>query len=84
MKLTDLSHCQLERELSKVQAVCKNSTCMSEDAPGGPTRLVDDSSSRVDPTTDIICDEMLVKIEALKERLALWRRRLHELVCMLG
>uniref|UniRef100_A0A8D3DYT0 Leucine rich repeat containing 9 n=1 Tax=Scophthalmus maximus TaxID=52904 RepID=A0A8D3DYT0_SCOMX len=79
-----LSHAlkNLERELSKVQAVCKNSTCMSEDAPGGPTRLVDDSSSRVDPTTDIICDEMLVKIEALKERLALWRRRLHEIeVC---
>ncbi|GLD62379.1 leucine-rich repeat-containing protein 9-like protein, partial [Lates japonicus] len=74
----------LERELSKVQAGCKMSTCTLEDEPGGRTQLVEGSSDRCDPTTDISCDpameaKILTKMEALRERLTLWTRRLDEI-----
>ncbi|XP_030299252.1 leucine-rich repeat-containing protein 9 isoform X2 [Sparus aurata] len=66
----------LERELSKVPAGRKKSACMSE---VGFIHLAEG-----DPTTDIGCDpalehKILNKIEALKERLVLWTRRLDEI-----
>ncbi|XP_035023864.2 leucine-rich repeat-containing protein 9 isoform X1 [Hippoglossus stenolepis] len=81
-----LSHSlkNLERELSKVLTGCKKSACKLDDAPGGPTHLVDGSSNRWDPTTDVSCDptmepKILIKMEALRERLTLWMKRLNEI-----
>ncbi|KAA8582195.1 hypothetical protein FQN60_008935 [Etheostoma spectabile] len=71
----------LERELSKVPASCKKSSCTLED---GSTHLVEGSAYRSDPTTDISPDlamqhKILSKIEALRERLVQWTRRLNEI-----
>ncbi|XP_035529277.1 leucine-rich repeat-containing protein 9 [Morone saxatilis] len=71
----------LEHELSKGPATCKKSACTLED---GSTHLVDGSADRSDPTTDISRDpamehKILSKIEALRERLLLWTRRLNEI-----
>ncbi|XP_019940178.2 leucine-rich repeat-containing protein 9 isoform X2 [Paralichthys olivaceus] len=81
-----LSHAlrNLERELSKVLPACKKSACTLDDAPGGPTHPVDGSSNRWDPPTDVSCDPTMepkirIKIEALRERLTLWTRRLNEI-----
>ncbi|XP_056250018.1 leucine-rich repeat-containing protein 9 isoform X2 [Seriola aureovittata] len=81
-----LSHAlkNLERELSKVLAGCKKSTCTLEDEPGGQTHLVEGSSDRCDPTTDIsrnpaMESKILIKMEALRERLTIWTRRLDEI-----
>lgn len=66
---------QLERELSRVPAGCKKSSCMLDD------RSID----RSDPTSDNSGDpamehKILSKIVALKERLVLWKKRLDESV----
>ncbi|XP_039994007.1 leucine-rich repeat-containing protein 9 isoform X3 [Xiphias gladius] len=81
-----LSHAlkNLERELSKVLAGFKMSTCTLEDELEGPTQLVEVSSDGCDPTTDISCDpsmepKILIKMESLRERLAPWTRRLEEI-----
>ncbi|KAM9341102.1 leucine-rich repeat-containing protein 9 [Symphorus nematophorus] len=71
----------LERELSKSLAGCKKSASTMED---GSNHLVEDSANRSDPAADISCDpavehKILNKIEALKERLVLWTRRLDEI-----
>ncbi|XP_038584816.1 leucine-rich repeat-containing protein 9 isoform X3 [Micropterus salmoides] len=71
----------LERELSKVPASCKKSSCTLDD---GSTHLVEGSAVRRDPTADISRDlamerKILSKIEALRERLGLWMRRLDEI-----
>ncbi|XP_070836208.1 leucine-rich repeat-containing protein 9 isoform X2 [Chaetodon trifascialis] len=71
----------LERELSKVPASSKKSTCTPDD---GSTHPVEGSTDRNDPTTDISRDpaielKILSKIEALRERLVLWTRRLDEI-----
>ncbi|XP_051237082.1 leucine-rich repeat-containing protein 9 isoform X1 [Dicentrarchus labrax] len=71
----------LEHELSKVPATCKKSACTLED---GLTHLVEGSADRSDPTTDISRDPAMEhkihsKIEALRERLLLWTRRLNEI-----
>nr|XP_046268045.1 leucine-rich repeat-containing protein 9 isoform X2 [Scatophagus argus] len=63
----------LERELSKAPAGCKKSACTTES-----------STDRSDPTADISRDhdmerKILSKIEALRERLVLWTRRLDEI-----
>ncbi|XP_059209989.1 leucine-rich repeat-containing protein 9 isoform X3 [Centropristis striata] len=78
-----LSHAlkSLERELSKVPTGYKKSACMLED---GLSHLVDGSADRSDPNTDISRDpatedKILIKIEALRERLVLWMRRLDEI-----
>lgn len=73
---------QLERELAKVPAGCKKSACTSED---GSTQAVEGPADRSEQTADIGRDpaleqKILSKIEALKERLALWTRRLEESV----
>uniref|UniRef100_A0A7N8YRZ6 Leucine rich repeat containing 9 n=1 Tax=Mastacembelus armatus TaxID=205130 RepID=A0A7N8YRZ6_9TELE len=75
----------LERELSKVPTGFKVSACMLGDEPGGSTHQVESSAERSNPATDITCDpamesRILKKIEALRERLMVWTRRLHELV----
>ncbi|XP_040916935.1 leucine-rich repeat-containing protein 9 [Toxotes jaculatrix] len=81
-----LSHAlkNLERELSKVLAGCKKSACTLEDEPGGPTHLVEASPDRCDSASDISCDpaiepKILTKMEALRERITLWMRRLDEI-----
>ncbi|XP_060938945.1 leucine-rich repeat-containing protein 9 [Limanda limanda] len=81
-----LSHSfkNLERELSKVLTSRKKSACKLDDVPGGPTHLVDGSSNRCDPTTDVSCDptmepKILIKMKALRERLTLWKKRLNEI-----
>ncbi|XP_074516923.1 leucine-rich repeat-containing protein 9 isoform X1 [Sebastes fasciatus] len=71
----------LERELSKVPAGCKKSACTLEDES---THLVEGSTDRGYPTTDISRDPAMdhkihSKIEALRERLVLWTRRLDEI-----
>ncbi|XP_041669217.1 leucine-rich repeat-containing protein 9 [Cheilinus undulatus] len=71
----------LERELSKVPAGCKKSACISEDAS---SHLVEGSADRSDTTVDISHDpalesKMLRKIEALRERLELWTRKMDEI-----
>ncbi|XP_044023700.1 leucine-rich repeat-containing protein 9 isoform X2 [Siniperca chuatsi] len=78
-----LSHTlkNLERELSKLPASCKKSASTLED---GRTHLVEDSAVRSDPTADISHDpamehKILNKIEALRERIGLWTRRLDEI-----
>ncbi|XP_019132652.2 leucine-rich repeat-containing protein 9 isoform X2 [Larimichthys crocea] len=70
----------LERELSKVAAGCKKSACTLGDEL---IHLVEGSADRNDLTADIFQDpdmerKILSKIEALKERLLLWTRRLNE------
>lgn len=55
---------------------------------GGSTHLVEGSVDRSDQTTDISHDpatehKILSKIEALRERLALWTRRLDESVYLI-
>uniref|UniRef100_A0A7N8YKB7 Leucine rich repeat containing 9 n=1 Tax=Mastacembelus armatus TaxID=205130 RepID=A0A7N8YKB7_9TELE len=52
--------------------------------PGGSTHQVESSAERSNPATDITCDpamesRILKKIEALRERLMVWTRRLHEI-----
>ncbi|XP_026155221.1 leucine-rich repeat-containing protein 9 isoform X2 [Mastacembelus armatus] len=74
----------LERELSKVPTGFKVSACMLGDEPGGSTHQVESSAERSNPATDITCDpamesRILKKIEALRERLMVWTRRLHEI-----
>ncbi|XP_054470363.1 leucine-rich repeat-containing protein 9 [Anoplopoma fimbria] len=71
----------LEGELSKVPASVKKSSCTLED---GSSHLVEGSIDRSDPTTDINRDpamehKILSKIQALRERLVLWTRRLDEI-----
>ncbi|XP_034077932.1 leucine-rich repeat-containing protein 9 isoform X1 [Gymnodraco acuticeps] len=66
----------LERELP---ASCKKSACTMED---GSTHLVEGSIDRSDITTDIspaMQHKILSKIEAMRERLQLWARRLQEI-----
>uniref|UniRef100_A0A3P8UK33 Leucine rich repeat containing 9 n=1 Tax=Cynoglossus semilaevis TaxID=244447 RepID=A0A3P8UK33_CYNSE len=82
-----LSHTlkNLERELSKVLAGGRNSACIKEEEPEELTKQGEDLSNSCDPTTDIIgCDpametKILKKIAAVKERLSVWMRRLHEI-----
>ncbi|XP_071353639.1 leucine-rich repeat-containing protein 9 isoform X2 [Trachinotus anak] len=81
-----LSHAlkNLERELSKVLAGCKKSVCTLEDEPGGQTPLGEGSSDKFDPTTDITHDpamesKILIKMEAMRERLTIWMTRLDEI-----
>lgn len=77
---------QLERELSKVLAGGRNFACIKEEEPEELTKQGEDLSNSCDPTTDIIgCDpametKILKKIAAVKERLSVWMRRLHEYV----
>ncbi|XP_068582596.1 leucine-rich repeat-containing protein 9 isoform X2 [Cebidichthys violaceus] len=71
----------LEGELSKVPAGCKKSAAASED---GSTRPVEGSIDRSDQTADISRDpaverKILGKIDALRERLVPWTRRLDEI-----
>ncbi|XP_075964574.1 leucine-rich repeat-containing protein 9 [Anarhichas minor] len=71
----------LEGELSKVPASCKKPACTLED---GSTRAVEGSIDRSDQTTDISRDpavehKILNKIDALRERLVPWMRRLNEI-----
>ncbi|KAK5857406.1 hypothetical protein PBY51_010654 [Eleginops maclovinus] len=66
----------LEREMP---ASCKKSACTMED---GSTHLVEGSIDRSDITADIspaMEHKILSKIEALRERLQLWTRRLKEI-----
>ncbi|KAM8915276.1 leucine-rich repeat-containing protein 9 isoform 2-T2 [Spinachia spinachia] len=70
----------LEGELSKVHASCKKSACTLEDRS---THLLEGPVNRSDPTDDTVCDpalehKILRKIDALRERLVLWTRRLDE------
>ena len=65
-----------------VPASSKRSACTSDD---GTPHLVECSADRGDPATDISRDpameqKILGKIEALRERLELWTRRLEESV----
>lgn len=65
-----------------MRASCKKSACTLEDES---THLVEGSADRSDPTTDISRDpamehKILSKIEALRERLVQWTRRLNESV----
>lgn len=67
---------------------CKTSASTVEGEPG-LTHVNEGSANRSDPTTDVNCDpalqpKILLKMEALRERLMLWTRRLNELVCALG
>uniref|UniRef100_A0A7N6A1T7 Leucine rich repeat containing 9 n=1 Tax=Anabas testudineus TaxID=64144 RepID=A0A7N6A1T7_ANATE len=80
-----LSHAlkDLERELSRMLAGCKKSACIVEGDPGGSSHVVDGSASRRDPTTDVSHDpavesKILFKMEALRERLVFWTRRLNK------
>ncbi|XP_068436972.1 leucine-rich repeat-containing protein 9 isoform X2 [Clinocottus analis] len=71
----------LEGELSKAPASCKKSACTTEE---GTTHLVEGSIDRSDPATDFSRNpatehEILSKIDALRERLVLWTRRLDEI-----
>uniref|UniRef100_UPI0037E8E735 leucine-rich repeat-containing protein 9 n=1 Tax=Semicossyphus pulcher TaxID=241346 RepID=UPI0037E8E735 len=71
----------LERELSKVPAGCKKSAGTLDDEA---SHLLEGSADRFDPPTDISAwsameHKILNKIEALKERLELWTRRLDEI-----
>ncbi|XP_026195346.1 leucine-rich repeat-containing protein 9 isoform X2 [Anabas testudineus] len=81
-----LSHAlkDLERELSRMLAGCKKSACIVEGDPGGSSHVVDGSASRRDPTTDVSHDpavesKILFKMEALRERLVFWTRRLNKI-----
>ncbi|XP_037343021.2 leucine-rich repeat-containing protein 9 [Pungitius pungitius] len=70
----------LEGELSKVQASLKKPACALEDSS---THLGEGSIDRSDSTNDTGCDpalehKILSKIDALRERLVLWTRRLDE------
>ncbi len=63
-------------------AGCKKSACTLED---GSAHLVEAVADRSDPAADVSCDpvmerKILSKIEALKERLVQWTRRLDESV----
>lgn len=63
----------------------KKSACTLED---GSTHLVESSADRSDPTIDVSRDpamehKILSKIEALRERLVLWTRRLDEYVYLI-
>ncbi|XP_022077491.2 leucine-rich repeat-containing protein 9 isoform X1 [Acanthochromis polyacanthus] len=74
----------LERELSMVLLGCKKSACRSGDEPGGPNHLEEGLPERSDSSHDIGHDpamehKILHKIEALKERLKLWTRRMEEI-----
>lgn len=69
-------------------AGCKKSASTVEGEPAGLTHMVEGSANRSDPTSDVSCDpalesKILLKMEALRERLILWTRRLNELVCAL-
>ncbi|KAK9533678.1 hypothetical protein VZT92_008781 [Zoarces viviparus] len=71
----------LEGELSKVPASCEKSACTLED---GSAHSVEGSIDRSDQTTDISRDpaaeyKILSKIDALRERLVPWMRRLNEI-----
>ncbi|XP_041810349.1 leucine-rich repeat-containing protein 9 [Chelmon rostratus] len=71
----------LEHELSKLPAGSKKSACTLDD---GSTHLVEGVADRSDPTAHVSHDpaialKILNKIEALRERLALWTRRLDEI-----
>ncbi|KAK2826054.1 hypothetical protein Q5P01_020268 [Channa striata] len=70
----------LEGELFKVPAGCK----MLECEPGALNQLVEESANRSDPTADCSQDPALeskirFKMEALRERLMFWTRRLNEI-----
>ncbi|KAG7511180.1 leucine-rich repeat-containing 9 isoform X1 [Solea senegalensis] len=76
-----LSHAlkNLERERSKMLAGGKKSSCRMVDEPGGTRHTVKAASD-----TDVGCDpamepKILLKMEALRERLTVWTRRLHEI-----
>nr|XP_020446740.1 leucine-rich repeat-containing protein 9-like isoform X2 [Monopterus albus] len=69
----------LERELSKVPVACS-----LEGELGDSAYLTDGSPDRSDPTTDIshnpaLEPKILIKMEALMERLMLWIRRMDEI-----
>ncbi|XP_077946052.1 leucine-rich repeat-containing protein 9 isoform X1 [Gasterosteus aculeatus] len=69
----------LEGELSKGQASCESACTLGD----GSMHLVEGSIDRSDPTNDTGCDpalehKILNKIDALRERLVLWTRRLDE------
>nr|XP_033499540.1 leucine-rich repeat-containing protein 9 [Epinephelus lanceolatus] len=71
----------LERELSKVPPSCKKSAFALED---GSTQLVESSANRSDSPTDVSRDpamehKIFRKIEALRDRLVLWTRKLDEI-----
>ena len=71
---------QLECELSEVQAVCRKAARTWED---GLTPGSDGSGDRGDNPADVTRDpglenQIVSKLEALKERLRRWQRRLEE------
>ncbi|XP_029973525.1 leucine-rich repeat-containing protein 9 [Salarias fasciatus] len=75
-----LSHAlkSLERELSMAPVSCK------KDDPGAPLQLEEGSAETGDSTSDISHDpdrenKILLKIEALKERLRAWTTRMEEI-----
>ncbi|XP_008282448.1 leucine-rich repeat-containing protein 9 [Stegastes partitus] len=81
-----LSHAlkRLERELSMVPLSCKKSACKSGDEPGGPNQSEEGSTERSDSSANISRDpatehKILLKTEALRERLKLWTRRMKEI-----
>ncbi|XP_069571028.1 leucine-rich repeat-containing protein 9 isoform X2 [Brachyistius frenatus] len=80
-----LSHAlkSLERELSMLPDSCKRPPCMLEEKPAAPPHPEEGSPKRSDSTTDVIQDpameqKILFKMEALRERLTLWTKRLDE------
>ncbi|XP_028251518.1 leucine-rich repeat-containing protein 9 [Parambassis ranga] len=74
----------LERELSMGPVSCRKSTSKLEDEGGEAAQLEDGFSEKSDSAIDISCDpamehKILLKIEALRERLKQWTRRLDEI-----
>ncbi|XP_029982636.1 leucine-rich repeat-containing protein 9-like isoform X2 [Sphaeramia orbicularis] len=71
----------LERDLSNVQVGRKKSTCTKDD---GPPHRVEGLTDRDDQTTDLNLDpnmeqKILNKMDALRERLAVWTKRTDEI-----
>uniref|UniRef100_A0A3B3D7C6 Leucine rich repeat containing 9 n=1 Tax=Oryzias melastigma TaxID=30732 RepID=A0A3B3D7C6_ORYME len=73
---------KLERELSTAQFGCKESGCTWSDDPGGHIYLNDslqarsDSNVKLDPAA---VHQIHVKIEALRERLTFWTKRMDDI-----
>uniref|UniRef100_A0A672ZP59 Leucine rich repeat containing 9 n=1 Tax=Sphaeramia orbicularis TaxID=375764 RepID=A0A672ZP59_9TELE len=74
----------LERDLSNVQVGRKKSACTKDD---GPPHLVEGLTDRDDQTTGLNLDpnmeqKILNKMDALRERLAVWTKRTDESPCI--
>ncbi|KAM9708384.1 leucine-rich repeat-containing protein 9 [Menidia menidia] len=81
-----LSHSlkSLERELSMMPVRCKRPSCRLEDEPGQSPRPEDGVTEISDMPSDVSGDlaldqKILLKIEALKERLKIWTRRIDDI-----